>query len=244
MQDTVYHTELTPVSFLERSASVFPDKVAIVHGERKYGYQEFAERVYRLASALRGHGLQKHDRVGFLCFNTPHLLEAHFAVPAAGGILVAVNTRLASREVGYILTHAGVKFLFVDAELLPLVEPLDLPAVQVIRIDDTGTAADPYEAFLATGQASPVASWLEDEEETISINYTSGTTGLPKGVMYTYRGAYLNALAEVIETGLTSSSVYLWTVPMFHCNGWCFPWAVTAVGGRHVCLRKVDPNRI
>src|SRR5712691_11935773 len=100
MQDTVYHTELTPVSFLERSASVFPDKVAIVHGERKYSYQEFAERVYRLASALRGHGLQKHDRVGFLCFNTPHLLEAHFAVPAAGGILVAVNTRLASREVG------------------------------------------------------------------------------------------------------------------------------------------------
>ena len=244
MEKKVYRTELTPVSFLERSASVFPDKTAIVHGERKYSYREFRERVSRLASALRMRGLQKHDRVGFLCFNTPHLLEAHFAVPAAGGILVAVNTRLASQEVGYILKHSGVRFLFVDSELRPLVEPLNLGGIQLVCIADTGTLDDPYEAFLAEGSPEPVVSWLEDEEETISINYTSGTTGNPKGVMYTYRGAYLNALAEVIETGLSSSSVYLWTVPMFHCNGWCFTWAVTAVGGTHVCLRKVDPERI
>src|SRR6266852_6265775 len=241
MEEKVYRTELTPVSFLERSASIFPDKVAIVHGNREYTYRKFAQRVNRLASHLRMSGLQKHDRVAFLCPNTPALLEAHFAVPAAGGILVAVNTRLNAQEIDFILKHSGVKFLFVDAELSPLVEPLMVEGVQVVRIDDAGSAEDPYEAFLAAGSPEPVTSWLEDEEETIAINYTSGTTGNPKGVMYTYRGAYLNALAEVIETGLTNDSVYLWTLPMFHCNGWCFTWAVTAVGGRHVCLRKVDP---
>ena len=244
MEEKVYRTELTPVSFLERSASIFPDKTAVVYDDRRYTYREFAERVYRLASHLRDVGLQKHDRVGFLCLNTPHLLEAHFAVPAAGGILVAVNTRLNSQEIDYILKHSGVKFLFVHAELQPLVKPLNLEGIQVVPIDDSGSAEDPYEAFLAGGSPEPVKSWLEDEEETISINYTSGTTGNPKGVMYTYRGAYLNALAEVISTGMNSESVYLWTLPMFHCNGWCFPWAVTAVGGTHVCLRKIDPELI
>jgi fatty-acyl-CoA synthase len=244
MEEKVYRTELTPMSFLERSALVFPGKIAIVHGDRKYTYYEFAERVNRLASGLRNIGMQKHDRVAFLCPNTPTMLEAHYAVPAAGGILVAINTRLNSQEVGFILKHSGSKFLFVDAELQPLVEPLNLEGVQIMRIDDTGLPTDPYELFLASGSPEPVKSWLEDEEETISINYTSGTTGNPKGVMYTYRGAYLNALAEVIETGMNSSSVYLWTLPMFHCNGWCFTWAVTAVGGTHVCLRKTEPGLI
>lgn len=244
MEEKVYRTELTPMSFLERSALVFPGKIAIVHGDRKYTYYEFAERVNRLASGLRNIGMQKHDRVAFLCPNTPAMLEAHYAVPAAGGILVAINTRLNSQEVGFILKHSGSKFLFVDAELHPLVESLNLEGMQVIRVDDTGSPADPYELFLASGSPEPVKSWLEDEEETISINYTSGTTGNPKGVMYTYRGAYLNALAEVIETGMNSSSVYLWTLPMFHCNGWCFTWAVTAVGGTHVCLRKTEPGLV
>ncbi len=244
MEEKVYRTELTPMSFLERSALVFPGKVAIVHGDRKYTYYEFAERVNRLASGLRNAGMQKHDRVAFLSPNIPATLEAHYAVPAAGGILVAINTRLNSQEVGFILKHSGAKFLFVDAELRPLVEPLNLEGVQVVRIDDTGSSTDPYEMFLAQGSSEPVKSWLEDEEETISINYTSGTTGNPKGVMYTYRGAYLNALAEVIETGMNSSSVYLWTLPMFHCNGWCFTWAVTAVGATHVCLRKTEPGLI
>lgn len=244
MEEKVYRTELTPVSFLERSASVFPDKTAVVNGDRQYSYREFAERVYRLASHLRGLGLQKHDRVAFLCPNTSALLEAHYGVPAAGGILVAVNTRLNSQEIDFILRHSGAKFLFVDYELYPLVEPLNLDGIQVIRIDDTGAPDDPYEQFLAAGSPEPVKSWLEDEEETISINYTSGTTGNPKGVMYTYRGAYLNALSEGIETGLNSTSVYLWTLPMFHCNGWCFTWGVTAVGGTHVCLRKLDPGQI
>jgi acyl-CoA synthetase (AMP-forming)/AMP-acid ligase II len=142
------------------------------------------------------------------------------------------------------LQHSGAKFLFVDAELASLITPLALDGVRVVRIDDTGAASDPYEIFLAAGSPDPPVSWLDDEEETITINYTSGTTGKPKGVMYSYRGAYLNALSEVIEVGLTSSSVYLWTLPMFHCNGWCFTWAVTAVGGTHVCLRKVDPGLI
>ncbi len=244
MEEKVFRTDLTPVSFLERSASVFPDKTAIVHGERRYTYREFAERVYRLASRLRTIGMQKHDRVAFLCPNTPALLEAHFAVPAAGGILVAINTRLNSQEISFILKHSGSKFLFVDAELQPLVETADLEGIQVIRIEDTGAADDPYEVFLAGGSPHQVESWLEDEEETISINYTSGTTGNPKGVMYTYRGAHLNAIAEVISTGMSSSSVYLWTLPMFHCNGWCFTWGVTAIGGTHVCLRKIEPAQV
>ena len=244
MEEKVYRTELTPLSFLERSTLVFPEKIAVVDGDRRYTYQEFMQRVNRMASHLRASGLQKHDRVAFLCPNTSALLEAHYGVPAAGGILVAVNTRLNSQEIDFILKHCGANFLFVDAELFSAIEPLDTTGIQVVRIDGTGAAEDPYEAFLAAGSPDPVKSWLEDEEETISINYTSGTTGNPKGVMYTYRGAYLNALAEVIETGMSSNTVYLWTLPMFHCNGWCFTWGVTAVGGTHICLRKVEPGLI
>jgi fatty-acyl-CoA synthase len=244
MEEKVYRTDLTPLSFLQRSALVFPEKTAIVHGDRRYTYSEFEERVNRLASNLLNVELQKHDRVAFLCPNTPAMLEAHYAVPAAGGILVAINTRLNSLEIDFILRHSGAKFLFVDVELQPLVEPINLEGIQVVRIDDTGAADDPYEEFLASGSPEQVQSWLEDEEETISINYTSGTTGNPKGVMYTYRGAYLNGLAEVISTGMSSNSVYLWTLPMFHCNGWCFTWGVTAVGGTHVCLRRVEPELV
>src|SRR6266566_2613553 len=144
MEEKVYRTELTPVHFLTRSASIFSDKVAVAHGDRQYSYREFAERVNRLASRLRVAGMRKHERVAFLCPNTPALLEAHFAVPAAGGILVAVNTRLNAQEIDFILKHAGVKFLFVDAELAPLVEPLSLEGIQVVRIDDTGSTEDPY----------------------------------------------------------------------------------------------------
>lgn len=244
MTAKTHRMELTPVSFLQRSAFVFPHKTAVIHEDRRYTYQELAERVNRLASRLREAGLHKHDRVAFLCPNTPALLEAHYAVPAAGGILVAVNTRLTSREIGYILQHAEVKFLFVDAELQPLIEPLDLKDVEVVSIADTGQPDDPYEAFLAAGSAEPVESWLEDEEEIITINYTSGTTGHPKGVMYAHRGAYLGAIAQVIEAQLNSNSVYLWTLPMFHCNGWGYTWAVTVVGGTHVCLRQFEAGQV
>jgi fatty-acyl-CoA synthase len=240
----VYRSLLDPVSFLRRSAYIFPDKTAIVHGERRFSYREFAERANRLASHLRADGLQKGDRVAFLCPNIPPLLEAHFGIPAAGGVLVAINTRLSSQEIGYILQHSGASFLFVDAELAPLVAPLDLAGLQVIKIADSGGEDDPYEQYLAGGSPAPVESWLADEEDTISINYTSGTTGRPKGVMYTYRGGYLNALAQVAEPAMTADSVYLWTLPMFHCNGWCFPWAIAAIGATSVCLRKFEPGRV
>src|SRR5882757_4754904 len=244
-----YRTELSPISFLRRSASVFPDRTAVVHGERRYSYRELEDRVDRLVRALHAVGLERGDRVAFLSPNTPAMLEAHYGVPAAGGVLVAVNTRLNSEEVGQILDHSGARFLFVDAELERATEALDLAGLTVVRIDDTGAPGDPYEDHLEAAGARPAAeplpeSWLDDEEATISINYTSGTTGRPKGVMYTHRGAYLNALGEVITTSMGFDTVYLWTLPMFHCNGWCFTWAVTAVGGRHVCLRKVDPARI
>ncbi|HET6776754.1 MAG TPA: acyl--CoA ligase family protein, partial [Actinomycetota bacterium] len=244
MPEQVYRTELSPVSFLRRSADVLPDKTAVVHGERRYSYREFEARVHRLASWLRTAGLRKHDRVAFLCPNVPAMLEAHFAVPAAGGILVTINTRLNSEEIGYILRHSSSGFLFVDGELEPLVKPLDTSGIRVVRVADTGMPDDPYEDLLAAGSPAPVESWLTDEDETISINYTSGTTGRPKGVMYSHRGAYLNTLADVIITGLSFESVYLWSLPMFHCNGWCFTWAVAAAAGTSVCLRRVDPGRM
>ena len=235
-------TELNPVSFLERSALVYPDRVAVVHEGRRYTYRELAARVNRLASALRRAGLEKGDRVAFICPNTPTLLEAHFGVPAAGGVLVALNYRLNATDVARILEHSEARFLFVDHEFEHLADGSNV--VRAVRVDDTGAPDDPYEAFLSEGSSEPVPSVLEDEGEPISINYTSGTTGRPKGAVYHYRGAYLNALGEVIETRLTPESVYLWTLPMFHCNGWCFTWAVTAVAGCHVCLRKVEPARI
>jgi fatty-acyl-CoA synthase len=241
---TVFRSELNPVDFLHRAAYLYPDKVAIVHGQRRYGYRELAERSWQLANALRSAGLAKGDRVATLLFNSPAMLEAHFGVPAAGGILVAVNNRLSSAEVGYILRHSGARYLLLDTTLAPVTEPLDLAGVTVIRCDDTGVRSDPYEEFLAGASPARPASWLEHEEETISINYTSGTTGRPKGVQYTYRGAYLNALSEVIVAGMGTDSAYLWTLPMFHCNGWCFPWAVTAVAARHVTMRAVDPGLI
>lgn len=242
MSEKVYRSELTPDSFLRRSACMFPDKTAVVHEERRYTYRELEERVNRLSSRLRDAGLQKGDRVAFLCFNIPPMLEAHFAVPAAGLVLVAINTRLGKDEVKYIVEHSKSKMVFVDAELEELLA--DVESVETIRIDDTGESGDPYEDYLAEGSPEPVDIALEDEEEVISINYTSGTTGRPKGVMYTHRGAYLGALGNVIEIGMNYETKYLWTLPMFHCNGWTYPWAVTAIAGTHVCLRKVESPRI
>ncbi len=234
-----YRTELTPVSFLRRSAYVFPEKVAVVHEDRRYSYRVFEERANRLGSALLRRGVRSGDRVAFLSPNTPAMLEAHYAIPSIGAVLVPVNTRLAADEVRFILDHSGARLLFADHELVHLVDDV---GVEVIRIDDTGEHGDPYEDFLSSGSPEQFEFEVADEEQTISINYTSGTTGKPKGAMTTHRGSYLNALMEALQANLRPDSVQLWVVPMFHCNGWCFPWAVTAVGGRHVCMRKVDPG--
>ncbi|VAV96587.1 hypothetical protein MNBD_ACTINO02-1167, partial [hydrothermal vent metagenome] len=230
----IFRTELTPLSFLERSAIVYPNKVGIVHGDREITYAEMAEHATRLAHALKASGIEPGDRVAFLCPNTPEMLIAHFAVPLIQGVLVAINTRLAPMEIQYILDHSGAKILVGDTELLanltPVVDKLTTVG-EIVAIDDTDTpldfAAIPYADLLARGSSEPLPWTVDDEERTISINYTSGTTGRPKGVMYTHRGAYLNALAEVIHSNHSPESVYLWTLPMFHCNGWCTTWGVT-----------------
>jgi fatty-acyl-CoA synthase len=247
----VYRSHLTPFRFLQRSAAVFREKVAIVYGDRSFTYPQFAERAYRLASALHRAGIERGDRVAVLLPNIPHMLEAHFGVPLSGGILVAINTRLNSDEISYILNHSGAKALIVDTELASLVEPVldQCEALEIIvNVDDGGEGVRlpgaEYEKFLVTGTPDELDWPLDDEEDVISINYTSGTTGRPKGVMYTHRGAYLNALGEIIETKMTSDCVYLWTLPMFHCNGWCYPWAVVAIGGTQVCLRKFDAGAV
>src|SRR5918998_1566133 len=230
MSEKVYRSELTPVDFLRRSAYMFPDKTAVVYGGRRYTYGELEERVNRLASRLRDEGFRKGDRVAFLCPNTPPMLEGSFAVPAAGLVLVAIKTPLSAGEIEYIVEHSRARMVFVDHELEHLLEGVD-ESIERVRIDDTGEGGDPYEGYLAEGSPEQVESLLEDEEEVISVNYTSGTTGRPKGVMYTHRGAYLGAIGNVIEAGMGYETRYLWTPPMFPCNGGTYPWAVTAIAG-------------
>ena len=247
----VYRTELTPLSFLERSSMAYPTKTAIVHGEDRITYSEMAIQTRHTASALRASGIGEGDRVAYLCPNIPQMLVAHFAVPLLGAVLVAINTRLSAEEIRYILDHSGSKLVVGDTELLGPLESIvgALETVEeIVAIDETSTQV-PFDVtswgeFLGRGTDEDFDWTVDDEERTISINYTSGTTGRPKGVMYTHRGAYLNALGEIIHSRHSPDSVYLWTLPMFHCNGWCTTWAVTAIGGTHVCLRKVDPGQI
>ena len=235
MEGAVHLSRLTPLAFLERTAAAFPDRVGVVDGDRRLTWVEFRERVRRVAVALQDSGIEKDDRVAFLAPNTPELLEAHYAIPAAGAVLVAINIRLTPDEIAYIVSHSGSRMLVVDPSLAHLVA--DLESENVLVTGDRGS----YEALVASARAGEPEDRLRSEDDTISINYTSGTTGRPKGVMYTHRGAYLNALSEVVHARLDCRSVFLWTLPMFHCNGWCFTWAVTAAGARHVCLPKVDP---
>lgn len=229
--------ELSPMVFLERAGDVYADRVAVVDGSQTVTWHEFRSRARRWAHALRKAGLQKGDRVALLAWNSEPLLLAHFAVPLAGGVLVAINTRLNEQEVAYIVRQSGARLLFFSAELE--VQCAAIPAgVRKWNLQDQ------WQPFLATGEDDLVDSWLVDEEETISINYTSGTTGRPKGVMYQHRGAYLNSLAMALEHRLTTESRYLWTLPMFHCNGWLFPWALAAVGAQSICIPSVDTERI
>ena len=224
---------------------MFGDRIAVVHGERRTSYRELGERCDMLASALRRAGVGPGDRVASLCPNTPAQLEAHYGAPAAGAALVAINYRLSAGEVAHIIEHSGARILLCDAELEHLVDGSGHDGLEVVRVDDTGAPDDPYEEFLATGDpAERFDDAVADEEQPIAIDYISGTTGEPKGVVYSHRGAYLNALSQALVVGLNTRSAFLWTLPMFHCNGWCFTWAVTAAGARHVCLRKVEAERI
>ncbi|MBD0861881.1 AMP-binding protein [Gordonia sp. zg691] len=255
-------SELTPLRFLERSAAVFPDREAIVYGERRYSYAEFGDHVQRLARVLR-EAITPGDRVAYLAPNIPEMLIAHYAVPLAGGILVALNSRLAGPELVYILQHSGATVLYFDAEFRDTVAAIidDVPAVgTVVEIADPefgqtpGPVADAgipglvsYDDHLAGADAldpTPIPWVVDDEDAIIAINYTSGTTGKPKGVMYTHRGAYLNSFGETFHNQFTGASRYLWTLPMFHCNGWCTPWAVTHAGATHICLRAVRADAI
>ena len=231
----VYREELSPTNFIERSAEVHAGRTAVIDGETCFTWSEFQDRSQRFASALRAAGLQPGDRVAFLALNSEPLLLAHFAVPLAGGVLVSMNTRLSSHDIEYIVQQSGSSFVFYSTELKELLchVPSD------IRCLDTATE---FEAFVDTGTFH--GSWNGHEDDLISINYTSGTTGKPKGVMYHHRGAYLNALAMALDHRLTADSVYLWTLPMFHCNGWTFPWALAATGAKSVCLARVDPEEI
>ena len=244
----VYRTELTPLSFLERSSIVFPGHTAVRDGDDSLTYAEMAGEAQRLASALAASGVEPGDRVAYLCPNIPEMLIAHFAVPLIKGVLVAVNIRLSPGEIAYILDHSGAKILVGESGLLAGLDGIldDRPRLrETFAVSRGGPPAPPparpFADLLGRGTAERRPWTVDDEERVISINYTSGTTGRPKGVMYTHRGAYLNALAEIIHSGHTPRSVYLWTLPMFHCNGWCTTWAVTGIGGTHVCLPKVDP---
>jgi acyl-CoA synthetase (AMP-forming)/AMP-acid ligase II len=249
--ESVFTTQLTPLLFLERSAEVFPERTAVAYGERRESYRDLADAAQRLAGALTASGIAPGDRVAYLLPNLPELLVAHFGVPLAHAVLVAINTRLSGGEITYILQHSGAKILVADSELLATTAPDldDCPALEeLVVVDDVAAevpaGATAYAEFLSRSEGAWRPWRVDDEQRVISINYTSGTTGRPKGVMYTHRGAHLNALAEVVHSHHDTDSVYLWTLPMFHCNGWCTGWGVTAIGGRHVCLRGIEPGLI
>jgi fatty-acyl-CoA synthase len=242
------HVPLSPLGFLERSASVYPDRVAVIHGDLRQTWAQTRERCFRLASALVKRGIERADTVSILAPNTPAMLEAHFGVPLSGAVLNAINCRLDAEGVAFILRHGESKLLMVDREFAPLAAKalalMDRPPVVVDINDALAGHGEPigvtdYESLLGEGDPAFEGVWPGDEWEPIALNYTSGTTGDPKGVVPSHRGTYLMSLLQLTDWAVPRAPVYLWTLPMFHANGWCFTWAITAAGGTHVCLRKV-----
>ncbi|KAA3623124.1 MAG: acyl-CoA synthetase [Proteobacteria bacterium] len=247
------YVPLTPISFIERTARVYPNHAAVVHGELEFTWGQVYERALKLASALRAAGVRPGDTVAVVAPNVPAIFEAHFGVPMCGAVLNTINTRLDADTVAFILDHAQARVVLTDTELAPMVErALEKTAMEPLVVDITDAAVPngkrlggiDYESFLAGGDPTEGWSHPEDEWDAISLNYTSGTTGDPKGVVYHHRGAYLNALSNVVGWNMGHHPVYLWTLPMFHCNGWCFPWSLAAVAGTSICLRKVEAGAI
>jgi len=247
------YVPLTPIGFLLRSASVYPDRLAVAYGERRYTWRETLERCRRLASALAAHDVRRGDTVAVMAPNLPEAFEAHFGVPMAGAVLNALNIRLDPETIAFILRHGEAKVLITDTEFSPVIgealaqldeKPLVIDIADVQGPGGARLGELDYGAFLATGDPEFAEVTPEDEWQAIALNYTSGTTGNPKGVVYHHRGAYLNALGNVLVWGMRQHPVYLWTLPMFHCNGWCFPWTITAMAGTHVCLRRVEAAAI
>jgi fatty-acyl-CoA synthase len=244
---------LTPLSFIARTAYIWPERVAVIHGPRRYTWGETYARSRRLASALAARGIGVGDTVAAMLANTPEMVECHFGVPMTGGVLNTLNTRLDADALAFMLDHGEAKVLVTDTEYAPVIEGALRKAAHRPRVIDVADALGPggrmlgdadYETFIAGGD--PDFAWRPpaDEWNAISLNYTSGTTGNPKGVVYHHRGAYLNALSNIVDWGMPRHSVYLWTLPMFHCNGWCFPWTMAANAGTNVCLRKVEAKAV
>ncbi|MGC2518403.1 MAG: acyl-CoA synthetase [Burkholderiales bacterium] len=248
------YAPLTPLSFIERAAYVFPRRLAVIHGSKRFTWAETYARCRRLAAALARRGIGSGDTVAAMLANTPEMVECHFGVPATGGVLNALNTRLDAEAIAFMLDHGEAKALITDREFSAIIgKALKLAKVKpfVIDVDDPEYSgpgerlgSTDYESFIATGDANHPWRMPADEWNAISLSYTSGTTGNPKGVVYHHRGAYLNAICNIVTWGMPQHAVYLWTLPMFHCNGWCFPWTVAANAGTNVCLRKVDAKLV
>ena len=252
-QSEANHLPLSPVSFLKRAAAVRPEQLAIVHGDRRYTYAQFWQRSQQLGAALHQHGISKGDCVAIMGANTPEMLEAHNGVPLIGAVLNSLNIRLDAKTLAFILDHGEAKALITDREFSAVIkEALSIINRDILVIDIDDALAEggellgstDYESFLQTAKAGDAPDGINDEWQAISLLYTSGTTGNPKGCVYHHRGAYLNAIGNFTTMGVTHRSRYLWTLPMFHCDGWTFTWGVTAAMGTHVCLRKVDPALI
>ena len=249
----VNHAPLTPLDFIARAADVYGDRLAVVHGDIRRNWRDTYHRSCQLASALQQRGIGKDDTVAVLLPNIPAMVECHFGVPMAGAVLNTLNTRLDLASIVYMLRHGEAKALIVDTEYVSLVQALrqTLPALHIIGVHDpiADTPTVPadwtdYEVLLQTGDAHFAWQPPADEWDAIALNYTSGTTGDPKGVVYHHRGAALNAISNILEWDMPKHAVYLWTLPMFHCNGWCFPWTLAARAGVNVCLRKFDPQHV